>query len=281
MAEAAAAREPGKMEILHFSLKALQPFAQNPRKIGEDARRRLRKSIQRFGLFKPLLVWQGTDHPEGITAPIVIGGNQRYLVLSAMAEAGELPMEIDLSQGRIRIDGGAIPCIRFPGSWGEARVVALRDNASDGEWDWDSLPGYVEELNTTFQGIEGWDPELMGFDENTLNDLEALASDALVGVDRFHGEKEEAEEGKGEKGKNGKDGDKAGTEGTSFLTRKNAQVVLGNIRGKIPVALYEKWAGYFQRYSSLLSTTHLPSLMEAMGEDVEAALKRREKRSGK
>ena len=260
------------MQLVHFALSTLVPFAENPRKADSADHEALLASIKAFGLFKPSLVWQGEGHPEGVTAPIVIGGNQRYHTL-AMAQAAGLfkdgPLQVELASGvTVTVDPEAIPCVVFPGSWGEAKVVALRDNAQEGEWDWDALPSYVKDL----EGLlgEGADLTLTGFDSQTLRDLDALATDPLVGLDRIGGDGTgggvpvEGEQGAGGSTTTPSGGGQpaGGDKDTSALTRQGAKVVIGNIRGKIPVALYERLAGAIKSASVRLGTTDLTPILE-------------------
>lgn len=259
------------MQIAHLALSTLVPFAENPRKADAADHEALLASIKAFGLFKPSLVWQGEGHPEGVTAPIVIGGNQRYHTLRAAQEAGlfkDGPLQVELDSGvTVTVDPEAIPCVVFPGSWGEAKIVALRDNAQEGEWDWDALPGYMKDLETLFPGGDV-DLTLTGFDGQTLRDLEALSSDPLVGIDRIGGDGtggvpvEQGQGGQG--GGEGKAGaqPQGGDKDTSALTRQGAKVVIGNIRGKIPVALYERLAGVTKTTAGRLGTTDLTAILE-------------------
>jgi len=248
------------VEIEHFALASLVPFTENPRKATDDARANLKASVEAFGLFKPLLYWQGDDHPNGEQGPIVIGGNQRLHVLRAMEEAGELPVEVQLAHGMVILNSREVPTVRFPGSWAQAKIVAIRDNTQEGEWDWDSLPDYVAALEQVAGDV---DFSLTGFDKQMLADLEALGSDPLLDVQDVASS--EPEEESLEQNAEGSDDSR----GTSFLTRKGARVVIGNIRGKIPVATYERWAILVKRYSGSLDTTELPAIMDAMAQDLE------------
>jgi hypothetical protein len=256
------------MQIATFALASLVPFAENPRKADSGDHDALLASIKAFGIFKPSLVWQGTDHPEGVTGPIVIGGNQRYHTLRAAMDAGlfkDGPLQVELRSGVVvTVDPGAIPCVAFPGSWAEAKVVALRDNAQEGEWDWDALPSYVKDLEGAFP--EGVDLTLTGFDAQTLKDLEALATDPLVGLDRIGGGTGVPVEGAGTEpaagGGGGTSQPAGGDKDTSALTRQGARVVIGNIRGKVPVALYERLATVIKTSSGRLGTTDLTPILE-------------------
>lgn len=259
------------MQIVLLSLSVLVPFKENPRSADASDHEALRKSIQRFGLFKPFLIWEGEDHPEGVRGPIVIGGNQRHATLLEAKAAGlfdQGPLQIALANGKtVTVDPEAIPCVVFPGSWAEAKVVALRDNAQEGEWDWDKLPSYMADLQKLFP--EGMDLTLTGFDAQTLSDLEALGTDPLVGLDNFGNGGETpppapatSEGGEGTTPAPATSGTGGDTD-TNFLNRQGAKVVIGNIRGKIPVALYERLATVIKREAGKLGTTDLPPILES------------------
>lgn len=265
------------MQIVTLALASLVPFAENPRKADPRDHDALLASIKAFGIFKPSLIWQGTDHPDGVTGPIVIGGNQRYHTLRAAMDAGlfkDGPLRVELQSGAVvTVDPETIPCVAFPGSWAEAKVVALRDNAQEGEWDWDALPSYMKDLETTFPEM---DLTLTGFDAQTLKDLEALATDPLVGLDRIGGGTGAVEIPAGPTAAGGSSQPVGGDKDTSALTRQGAQVVIGNIRGKVPVALYERLAGVIKASSGRLGTTDLTPILE----DWVAALEKRETGGG-
>ena len=118
----------------HVPLQRLQPFNNNPRTITQAAQDRLRASLAKWGIYKPLVVWE-----DAAGRPVVVGGNQRLGVLQLWEQAGDVPTTIDTA---------AIPIVWFKGDEAQAKLVALRDNNNDGDWDWDALPDYVAELGT-------------------------------------------------------------------------------------------------------------------------------------
>lgn len=157
-----------RLQIEHLDLDALVPFDRNPRTISAERLASLKESVRSLGLFKPLLVWRGEDGE-----PIVIGGNQRLRALHEIrSEGGEV---------------GSVPVVEFDGDEPTARTIALRDNASDGEWDWHALGDYVSDLDGMLAEFES-DVDLLalsGFDAETLGDLRDLAatrSDAIEGL---------------------------------------------------------------------------------------------------
>ena len=147
------------MQIETSSLSLLSSFEDNPRRISSDALSRLKDSIRSLGLFKPLLGWRRTPG-----APlVVIGGNQRLRAIREMVAAGE-------------IEEAPLPVVVYDGDEVSARTIALRDNASEGEWEWGSLASYVADLEALARDAEvGLDLTLTGFDTKTLDGLAALA----------------------------------------------------------------------------------------------------------
>jgi hypothetical protein len=132
----------------------------NPRTLSDERRASLLKSVRDLGLFRPLLVWKGPD------GPVVIGGNQKLPILQDLAAAG-VPFIL-----RDGIRPGGVPVTWFEGTEPQARIVALRDNNSDGDWDYPKLSDYLRGL----EGLEGYDPaalSLSGFDDALLGDLVA------------------------------------------------------------------------------------------------------------
>lgn len=140
----------------------------NPRTLSPERRAALLRSIRDLGLFRPLLAWKG---PEG---PVVIGGCQRLPLLQELAVAGATFI---LRDG---MRPGGVPVTWFEGTEAQARIVALRDNNSDGDWDYPKLSTYLRDL----EGLEGYDPTtltLSGFDDTLLGDL--IASYTVLPVD--------------------------------------------------------------------------------------------------
>lgn len=134
------------LELIRIGL--LRPLADNPRKITDAARDRLRASITRFGLFRPLLVWG-----DGC----IIGGAQRLAVLQSMQASGDLPLRVELASGAVVEVTDEVPCVRFDGTESEARAVALRDNHQDGEWDDSLLRDFIRGMDVELQKLTGWD----------------------------------------------------------------------------------------------------------------------------
>lgn len=133
----------------YMTFAELSPFEDNPRELSDSGFKKLKKSILELGLFKPFLVWKKGNK--------VLGGNQRFRVMQHLVEtegysAEKLPVTV------IDVDEGT------------ARVIVLRDNQSDGDWAYEMLAEYMEELEKF-----GIDKSLTGFTDREFDDLQKLA----------------------------------------------------------------------------------------------------------
>ena len=225
------------MQINYVRVEKLLPLADNPRTIDGKGRRRLRESLRAFGLFKPLLVWQNPDKEA-----VVIGGNQRLDVIKEMLGRGEKVPD-------------TIPVVYFEGTEQEARMVAIRDNQSDGDWDWSMLPNYIEELDNLVDP-EFDDLNLTGFDAATLSDLRALA-DAVETTPEEPSNKEEGD---------GSTRSHKRPEQT-YVDHRFAMFTVGNLRGKVTMDVYGRWLQIFEAYSKFLDTTDVGVVINAMLKD--------------
>jgi len=231
------------LTVTEIDVDLLKGFEENPRIISEESIERLKKSIRKFGLFKPLMAWK--DSSGRLT---VIGGNQRLRVLKEMRDQGEvIPKKI--------------PVIEFVGSEKAAKIIAIRDNKSDGDWDWSKLPTFVSEL-TDIAKEQELDPELMGFASEDLNDLIELAGAADADIDRYSysEEPEESEEAL-----------VAPQEGNAKdkVRKRFARFVIGNVRGRITVDQYGEWLEIFEKYSDKEGSTDIPVILSSMLDDLE------------
>lgn len=225
------------MQIEEIDVRMLRPMDGNPRKISDAGRQRLRDSIVRFGLFRPLLVWRDGD------SDVVIAGCQRQAVLRSMADAGELPLEVELESGDRLTVGFEVPCIRFSGSRAEARTVALRDNNPDGDWDWEALGGYLLEVEESHASLL----ELAGFGAGVAEDLAKLAAQP---VPEF-GFPDPKAEGAGAKAKPG------------------MQIIVGPMRGRIDEELYQRLVVRLNTIAAEIKTEDISPILARLLDDSE------------
>lgn len=203
-------------------LENLRNMLDNPRKpLTPGKAKELDQSLLSLGLFRPLLVWRGESGTED---PVVIGGNQRLTRLRALVEQGHGIQYADGS-GQISGDLIAIPVTTYQGNESEARLVALRDNNSDGEWDWTALSSFTKDLDGRLASLKKTMPDAMklsGFNAGVLADL----SLSLGGTPA--------------PGKAGPDPTKRKTRKLSDTTTGLVTVRIGHMRGKLGTATYKR-----------------------------------------
>lgn len=230
--------------IEEIALRDLVEFADNPRTITEDARERLRRSLDRFGLYRPLVVWRDAGG-----TPIVVAGNQR-LTLLREREQGDTP----------------IPCVVLDVDERTARLVAVRDNNEEGEWSWEALGGYLSDLAKLADGPLDWG--LTGLDDDTVGSLLALSeapvSEAPVepapapppalppgAAPRSLADPEEPEEPEE-------------TLSPDYPERRFTRVSIGSLRGQIAHETYARFLRVWTAYAERAGSTDVAVVVTAM-----------------
>lgn len=132
----------------YMTFSDIHHFEDNPRELSEAGFKKLKKSILELGLFKPFLIWKKGNK--------VLGGNQRFKVITHLVE----------NEG-YKID--KLPVTILDVDEGTARVIVLRDNQSDGDWAYEMLAPYLEDLEKF-----GIDKSLSGFSDKEYEDLQKL-----------------------------------------------------------------------------------------------------------
>lgn len=231
------------LNVETIEIDRLTLFDDNPRSISGESLDRLCASIREFGLFAPLITWKNTDG-----TPIVIGGNQRLTAIRKMRDLGEHVPD-------------RIPVVVVDCSEAEARTIVLRDNTHDGDWDWGDLSSYLTDL---VSDDDGFDFQLTGFDKEIFEELVSLGSDPLLQAtspnDESVGDDRHTNDGDDTRTKSELEKPAAAT-ATRF--------VIGNIRGKVPIALYGRLVGVIDARSSRLGTQDLGVLLGSLLDDLE------------
>lgn len=106
-------------------LNELVPWHDNPREWPDDSIKSVTESLEQFGLFHPLLI-RKLDNS-------IIGGNLRYHVIKSKVDSGEWSID-------------KIPVTVLDVSENVARAIVLRDNKSDGSWDYSKLPLFLKSI---------------------------------------------------------------------------------------------------------------------------------------
>ena len=138
-------------EIKQFKVSDLHKHPSNPRTLKDTAYNTLKQSIEANPELleaRPLILSNRTGKN------IVIGGNQR---LQVVKDLGWLH----------------VPCVLFPDmSEEKEREIMIRDNVSNGEWDWDKLANEWDSAELNYWGLEvpDWEQEQEEYEGQTDQD---------------------------------------------------------------------------------------------------------------
>jgi ParB-like chromosome segregation protein Spo0J len=114
------------MKIKDIEFSKLKPSQYNPRQITIKQVKDLKKSIEKFGIVKPIVI--NSDYT-------IIGGHQRFAILK------EATQKVDWE------DPPKIPCVILDLSKEDERELNIRLNKNGGDWDFDLLSNFeIEEL---------------------------------------------------------------------------------------------------------------------------------------
>ena len=130
------------MEIKKILISKINPAKYNPRldlQPGDPDYKKLKKSIQEFGLVEPLIWNKKTGN--------LVGGHQRLKIL--------------IAEGKTEVD---VSVVDLEDSKEKALNLAL--NKISGDWDLPKLKDLLQELDTG-----DFDMEVTGFDDNELEEL--------------------------------------------------------------------------------------------------------------
>ena len=227
------------MQISDMLLEEIKPLDNNPRVIDKKSKRKLRDSLRAFELYRPLVCWKGQD---GET--YVISGHQRLSIIKEMHEKGEYKSP-------------TVPVVYYTGTEAEARVVALRANQSEGDWDYSKLSEFIDDLKSLADD-DFSDLSLTGFDASTLADLSKLSDVSMDNLDQ--------ESNKNSKDKTDNEDSKPGQ---NYVDHRFAVFTVGNLRGKLTMEVYGRWLTLFESYSKHLDTTDVGLIVDAMLEDLD------------
>lgn len=223
-------------DLTDVPLADLSPLIDNPRRLDEQGRDRLARSLDRFGLYKPLVAWRDPDSDR----LVVLAGNQRAEVLRAR---GVETVKVAL----------------FEGTRSEARALALRDNNEDGEWAWDDLSSYLSTLASLADDDLDW--TLTGFDSDTVADLLSLA-EAPVQVEDPSPAEAPVDPDLDPTGEAAGGSDLP----TDYVESRFVQATVGNVRGRIPLDVYSRFTKVWSSMAEAEGSTDVPVLVERLVE---------------
>ena len=142
-------------EVKQFKVSDLHKHPSNPRTLKDTAYNTLKQSIEANPELleaRPLILSNRTGKN------IVIGGNQR---LQVVKDLGWLH----------------VPCVLFPDmSEEKEREIMIRDNVSNGDWDWDKLANEWDSdlLNEWGLAVPDWESDQDFSDKNKELDLSSF-----------------------------------------------------------------------------------------------------------
>ena len=227
-------------ELVEVALGDLAPLVDNPRRLDESGRERLSRSLDQFGLYKPLVVWRD---PE-LDRLVVLAGNQRAEVLRSRGVE-------------------SVRVVVFEGTRAEARALALRDNNEDGEWSWDDLSRYLSTLEALADDDLDW--TLTGFDSDTVDDLLALATStqSLSGETGQEVVEPSLDANSDPTETNGGTGSDLPTD---YVESRFVQATIGNIRGRVSLDVYSRFTKVWSALAEAEGSTDVPILVERLVE---------------
>ena len=211
----------------YLPLEQMESWEQNPRQISDDAAKRLDESITSLGLFKTFLVWKNPAKDKYQ----VIGGNQRYLRMRNFADEGYSFVTEDGSNKDV------MPVTILSAEEAKIKLIALRDNNADGEWNYDELSHYLKDLDGLIENTESdLDLALAGFDAEFLDDLIQYANDPEIKVMTAASIHPDEENEDGMLGEDDVDIDEYSEEPDE---QKIVSIVLGHVRGRLRYETYQ------------------------------------------
>ena len=152
------------MEISKIKLTQIEPADYNPRTITEEARKKLRNSIETFGLVEPIIINVNNNR--------IVSGHQRYdILLDMLMESDNLAERefdylvkddygyiFDFNQLQIKNE-----------DYEKALNIVLNNTNLMGDYDYQKLEGLLTELE-----FNGFNLEFTGFDDLELGNFEQI-----------------------------------------------------------------------------------------------------------
>ena len=122
------------IEMRRVKFSSLIPAGYNPRKISDEEKAKLQKSIEKFGYVEPI-VW---NEKSGN----IVGGHQRYAIMKQELKPDDM---IDVSV--VNLDEPA------------EKALNLALNKISGQWDNDKLAQLLRELDAGMISVSGFDDD--------------------------------------------------------------------------------------------------------------------------
>lgn len=150
------------MEISKIKLTDINPADYNPRVMSESARKKLRNSIETFGLVDPIIINLKNNR--------IIGGHQRYNVLLDMVMESDNLAEKEFDFLK-KDDYGFIfdseKLVIENEDYEKALNIVLNNTNLTGDYDYPKLESLLSDLE-----FNGFDLEFTGFDNADFEEME-------------------------------------------------------------------------------------------------------------
>ena len=147
------------MEISKIKLIDIEPADYNPRTITEEAKKKLRNSIETFGLVEPIIINTKNNR--------IIGGHQRYQILLDLCMENDNLAEKEFDY-LVKDDYGFIfdseKLIIENEDYEKALNIVLNNTNLMGDYDYQKLGNLLEDLE-----FNGFNVEFTGFDDLEVN----------------------------------------------------------------------------------------------------------------
>lgn len=178
------------MEISKIKLVDIEPADYNPRTITEEAKKKLRNSIETFGLVEPIIINTKNNR--------IVSGHQRYQILidMLMEEDNLAEREFDYL---VKDDYGYIfdfQQLQIKNEdYEKALNIVLNNTNLMGDYNYEKLGSILEELefngfDLTFTGFDGLEADNIYFEDNNkvTEDFIELDDFKEVNIDDFEGQ---------------------------------------------------------------------------------------------
>lgn len=147
-----------RIEIQHLAPEGLSPNPWNSNKVGPDMERRLRASVEKFGIYKPIICRELSDGSLQI-----LGGEHRWRVACNMG-LESIPV---VSVGRIDDRAAKTLGLADNGQYGEDDALKLADILREiGQEDVEVLLPYTETDLAGMFAVSAIDLDSLGFDND-------------------------------------------------------------------------------------------------------------------
>lgn len=167
-------------------VEALNEAGYNPRRMSEDDRQKLRRSIIEFGLVDPIIV----NIRDGKN--VIVGGNQRYAMAKELGYTSVPVVQVDLDDDHEKALNLALN--KISGDWDRSLLSELLQDLMDSDLDID-LSGFTEEeINGILKDTEVFEPDddlLDSLIEEEVEKKESEKTDVKIVIKAKKGEEQE------------------------------------------------------------------------------------------